>query len=101
MDKKIWKKEILKGAVPLPLSAHSSEIVSNHLIVFGGQHSRGFTEELYLLALDSYDFTKIKRTNAPLPRFGACTCLISAEKILIFGGKKDETYFGDLYVLEI
>jgi len=85
-DNKSHKKN---KAGPCRRWGHSSEVLDNKLVVYGGT---GYTtnprhwESVYQLDLDNWDWTKLEPTNKAPPSRDSHSCVIYQKKLYIFGG---------------
>jgi len=95
-DNKSHKKN---KAGPCRRWGHSSEILDNKLIVYGGT---GYTtnprhwDSVYQLDLDNWDWTKLDPTNKSPQSRDSHSCVIYQKKLYIFGGSNGSDSKNDM-----
>eukprot|EP01080_Neovahlkampfia_damariscottae_P002654 gene2654-3851_t len=86
------------GITPTQKMSHSSEIIGNKMIVFGGQ-GKFFTNEVLVFDLETFIWEKIPikdNEHAPPPLFGhVMICSSSSKLCWIFGGKNIQNFSDD------
>ncbi|XP_061700516.1 uncharacterized protein zgc:163014 isoform X2 [Syngnathoides biaculeatus] len=65
----IWYKPLVDGDKPLPRFGHSATLLSQKLVIFGGQKTATYLNDLHVLDLGFMEYTAVKCGNMPpLPR---------------------------------
>ncbi|CAO3674013.1 unnamed protein product [Rhizopus stolonifer] len=109
MDTLTWTKPSTTGQVPPPCRAHSCTTVermvggkrSCNLYVFGGGNGPNYFNDLYVLNIDTLNWTKPKiQGKFPSPRRAHTTCLWN-QKIIVIGGGDGARALADVYALDI
>lgn len=109
-----WSKPKLKGTHPPPLRAHSATYIpvvparsplapSGYILVFGGGDGPTYFNDLYLLNLFTYTWSKPTEIygTVPSPR-RAHTAVWREEKqeLIVFGGGNGAKALNETYVLQ-
>ncbi|CAJ1073619.1 probable serine/threonine-protein kinase DDB_G0272254 [Xyrichtys novacula] len=83
----LWYQPIVEGDRPLPRYGHSVTLMSQKLIIFGGQRTATYLNDLHVLDLGFMEYTAVKSGNMPpLPRGFHTAVPVSDNRILISGG---------------
>ncbi|XP_076857909.1 F-box only protein 42 [Brachyhypopomus gauderio] len=85
---KNWWNCIVTTHGPPPMAGHSSSVINNTMVVFGGSlGARQMSNEVWVLDLDVWSWSKPTITGpAPHPRGGQSQIVIDSETLLILGG---------------
>jgi N-acetylneuraminic acid mutarotase len=95
-----WSQAAIKGVIPSPRAGHTTNNVSDKLIVFGGGDGIRMYNDLYILDPQTFTFTRPNvAAVAPTGRCAHTTTLWEG-KLIIFGGGDGGRRFKDLYVLD-
>ncbi|KAF4093488.1 hypothetical protein AMELA_G00002650 [Ameiurus melas] len=85
---KNWWNCIVTTHGPPPMAGHSSSVINNTMVVFGGSlGARQMSNEVWVLDLEQWSWSKPTITgSAPHPRGGQSQVVIDGETLLILGG---------------
>ena len=88
-----WKKEIVHGNIPKRCRGSFHAVSGNTLYLFGGYHEE-FSNSLYALNLDTFEWRKLPDdpVHAPTPKFlGGMVAL--GNKLITLGGSGPKNHF--------
>ncbi|KAF6718680.1 Acyl-CoA-binding domain-containing protein 4 [Oryzias melastigma] len=83
----LWYQPIVDGDKPLARFGHSSTLLSQKLVIFGGRKTAAYLNDLHVLDLGFMEYTAVKSANMPpLPRGFHAALPVSDNRILVSGG---------------
>ncbi|XP_069771910.1 rab9 effector protein with kelch motifs isoform X2 [Narcine bancroftii] len=82
----IWYQPIVVGERPFPRCGHSATLLRDKLILFGGNRSRVFLNDLHILDLGFMEYVNIQVPGSPAPRCRHAAVPVGENKVLISGG---------------
>jgi hypothetical protein len=97
-----WTAVRAQGTAPTPRARHTAVLLGpNSMLVFGGCNSSGvFYNDAYLLALDTWTWTRLQPLNPPpQPRYHHC-CHVVAGKVVLYGGVNPKQAFDSVVLLQ-
>ncbi|XP_034015396.1 tip elongation aberrant protein 1 [Thalassophryne amazonica] len=95
----LWYQPIVEGEKPLPRFGHSATLISDKLIIFGGQKTATYLNDLHLLDLGFMEYTAVKCGNMPpLPRGFHAALPVSDNTILVSGGCSTVGVLQDVHI---
>ncbi|XP_030643252.1 rab9 effector protein with kelch motifs [Chanos chanos] len=98
----LWYQPITEGERPLPRFGHSTTLLSNKLIIFGGRKTATYLNDLHVLDLGFMEYSTVKCANmAPLPRGFHAALPVSDNRILISGGCSAIGALQDLHLFNL
>jgi hypothetical protein len=72
---------------PPPLTFHSASYLPKKVFVFGGNHSDGQSNDMYVLDLTTTQWHQCPTLGAPPKRSSHTACVLSENFIAVFGGR--------------
>ncbi|XP_061088069.1 uncharacterized protein zgc:163014 isoform X3 [Conger conger] len=98
----LWYQPIVEGDRPLPRFGHSTVLLSNTLMIFGGRKTAAYLNDLHILDLGFMEYTAVKYENMPpLPRGFHAAVPVSDNRMLISGGCSAIGALQDLHVFHL
>ncbi|XP_073725628.1 kelch domain-containing protein 2-like [Misgurnus anguillicaudatus] len=98
----LWYQPIVEGDRPLPRFGHSTTLLSNKLIIFGGGNTAAYLNDLHILDLGFMEYTAVKYENLPpLARGFHAAMPVSDNRVLISGGCSAIGVLQDLHLFNI
>ncbi|XP_046906324.1 rab9 effector protein with kelch motifs [Hypomesus transpacificus] len=98
----LWYQPIVEGDRPLPRFGHSTILLSNNLIIFGGRKTATFLNDLHFLDLGFMEYTAVKSGNMPpLPRGFHAALPVSDNRMLVSGGCSSIGALQDIHVFNV
>ncbi|KAM6961228.1 RING finger protein B [Aplochiton taeniatus] len=95
----LWYQPIVEGGRPLPRYGHSTVLLSNKLIIFGGRKTATYLNDLHVLDLGFMEYTAVKYENMPpLPRGFHAALPVCDDRMLISGGCSTIGALQDLFI---
>lgn len=99
-----WTKLATTGEGPGPRDSHSSVLVGNKMIVFGGTNGFKKVNDIHVLDLVTLEWVRPECIGTPpSPRESHSATLFGEERLVIFGGsgEGDSNYLNDLHILDL
>ncbi|ROL51931.1 RING finger protein B [Anabarilius grahami] len=98
----LWYQPIVEGDRPLPRFGHSTTLLSNKMIIFGGRKTATYLNDLHILDLGFMEYTAVKYENMPpLARGFHAALPVSDNRVLISGGCSAVGALQDLHLFNI
>jgi N-acetylneuraminic acid mutarotase len=89
-----WSEVVFKGSAPSPRFMHSSCILDDKLVIFGGCMQSGYKEslsDLWVFDFVTGDWSKPKCTGSiPSARHGHSAVAVSKTRMYVFGGSNED-----------
>ncbi|XP_035608173.1 uncharacterized protein LOC118368288 isoform X2 [Oncorhynchus keta] len=83
----LWYQPIVEGDRPLPRFGHTTTLLSNQMLIFGGRKTATYLNDLHILDLGFMEYTAVKYENMPpLPRGYHAALPVSDNRMLVSGG---------------
>ncbi|XP_063804315.1 uncharacterized protein LOC134981093 isoform X2 [Pseudophryne corroboree] len=103
---KIWYQPIVEGERPLPRFGHSSTLLGNRLVLFGGRRSPStvYLNDVHILDLGYMEYTAVSlspSTEKPSPRCFHAAMQLSEHKLLIHGGCSGTGALRDAFIFNL
>ncbi|XP_076834239.1 uncharacterized protein LOC143480428 isoform X2 [Brachyhypopomus gauderio] len=87
-EHELWYQPIVEGDRPLPRFGHSTTLLSNKLVIFGGRKSAAYLNDLHVLDLGFMEYTAVKCNMPPMARgvliSGGCSVLGALQDLHLF-----------------
>ncbi|KAB5562313.1 hypothetical protein PHYPO_G00016450 [Pangasianodon hypophthalmus] len=101
-EHELWYQPIVEGDRPLPRFGHSSTLLPDKLLIFGGRKTAAYLNDLYILDLGFMEYTAVKYENMPpLARGFHAALPVSDNRVLISGGCSALGALQDLHLFNI
>ncbi|MCJ8736865.1 hypothetical protein PDJAM_G00017430 [Pangasius djambal] len=101
-EHELWYQPIVEGDRPLPRFGHSSTLLPDKLVIFGGRKTAAYLNDLYILDLGFMEYTAVKYENMPpLARGFHAALPVSDNRVLISGGCSALGALQDLHLFNI
>uniref|UniRef100_A0A8C2B8E9 Zgc:163014 n=1 Tax=Cyprinus carpio TaxID=7962 RepID=A0A8C2B8E9_CYPCA len=98
----LWYQPIVEGDRPLPRFGHSTTLLSNKMVIFGGRKTATYLSDLHILDLGFMEYTAVKYENMPpLARGFHAALPVSDNRVLISGGCSAVGALQDLHLFNI
>uniref|UniRef100_A0A8C1I5B1 Zgc:163014 n=1 Tax=Cyprinus carpio TaxID=7962 RepID=A0A8C1I5B1_CYPCA len=98
----LWYQPIVEGDRPLPRFGHSTTLLSNKMVIFGGRKTATYLSDLHILDLGFMEYTAVKYENMPpLARGFHAALPVSDNRVLISGGCSALGALQDLHLFNI
>ncbi|MES1922466.1 hypothetical protein MHBO_003984, partial [Bonamia ostreae] len=104
VEKMEWRCVRTKGTAPSPRAGHTATLMQNdRMVVFGGGVADGYSNDIFVLNLETATWTKPKIIGtAPCPRAGHTAMpILNRTAMLVFGGGFSQKVYGDLHLFDI
>ncbi|XP_017331591.1 rab9 effector protein with kelch motifs isoform X2 [Ictalurus punctatus] len=99
-EHELWYQPIVEGDRPLP--RHSSTLLPDKLVIFGGRKTAAYLNDLYILDLGFMEYIAVKYENMPpLARGFHAALPMSDNRVLISGGCSALGALQDLHLFNI
>lgn len=103
LDNNRWTRAHCKGLAPAARYYHSAVLATQGVLFFGGKgaHDRVF-KDFYALNPESMTwFVGPEGSGSPCARFGHSASLLRGSQMVVFGGYNGQSFFNDVYVLDL
>ncbi|KAF7704395.1 rab9 effector protein with kelch motifs [Silurus meridionalis] len=101
-EHELWYQPIVEGDRPLPRFGHSSTLLPDKLVIFGGRKTATYLNDLYILDLGFMEYNAVKYENMPpLARGFHAALPVSDNRVLISGGCSALGALQDLHIFNI
>ncbi|XP_016129883.1 kelch domain-containing protein 2-like [Sinocyclocheilus grahami] len=98
----LWYQPIVEGDRPLPRFGHSTTLLSNKMIIFGGRKTATYLSDLHVLDLGFMEYTAVKyESMPPLARGFHAALPVSDNRVLISGGCSAVGALQDLHLFNL
>ncbi|XP_056151347.1 uncharacterized protein zgc:163014 [Lampris incognitus] len=98
----IWYQPIIEGNRPLRRFGHSATLLSDNLIIFGGQRATVYLNDLHILDLGFMEYRAVECENPPpLPRGFHAALPVSANRMLVSGGCSATGALQDVHIFDM
>uniref|UniRef100_A0A452HLJ2 Kelch domain containing 9 n=1 Tax=Gopherus agassizii TaxID=38772 RepID=A0A452HLJ2_9SAUR len=99
---KIWYQPIVEGEKPLPRLGHSATLLRNKLVIFGGQRTPLYLNDVHILDLGYMEYVPVPfLSGQPSSRCFHAAMPVSDQKILISGGCNAKGALQDVFTFHL
>ncbi|KAJ7527897.1 hypothetical protein O6H91_16G075100 [Diphasiastrum complanatum] len=97
-----WSRPSVKGELPSCRDSHTSVVIGEQLIVYGGDCGDRYLGGVDILDLQTFKWSKLEISGSAQPggRAGH-TAVNVGNKMYVFGGVGDRAYFNDVWMLDV
>ncbi|KAI9298051.1 galactose oxidase [Neoconidiobolus thromboides FSU 785] len=95
----MWSKIEVSGKAPPPRGYHTSTLVSNCIIVYGGSDGTDCFEDLYMFDIEKRHWVELL-IRSRLPRL-AHTATLVGPYFYVLGGRNNRSYSNELMILNL
>ncbi|XP_044292228.1 protein GLUTELIN PRECURSOR ACCUMULATION 3-like isoform X1 [Varanus komodoensis] len=98
----IWYQPIIEGEKPLPRLGHSATLLRNKLVIFGGQRTSTYLNDMHILDLGFMEYKSVRfLSGQPSARSFHAAVPVSDQKLLISGGCNAKGAFQDAFTFHL
>lgn len=98
----VWNTLVTTGPGPGPRDSHSTVLLGNNMIVFGGTSGSKKCNDLHILNLITKEWTRLECGGTPpSPRESHSATLVDDVELVVFGGSGEGECLNDLHVLDL
>ncbi|KAM7164084.1 uncharacterized protein RBU57_008147 isoform 1-T1 [Macrochelys suwanniensis] len=99
---KIWYQPIVEGEKPLPRLGHSATLLRNKLVIFGGQRTPLYLNDVHILDLGYMEYVPVPfLSGQPSSRCFHAAMPVSDQKVLISGGCNAKGALQDVFTFHL
>ncbi|XP_075782922.1 uncharacterized protein LOC102463600 isoform X2 [Pelodiscus sinensis] len=99
---KIWYQPIVEGEKPLPRLGHSATLLRNKLVIFGGQRTPLYLNDVHILDLGYMEYIPVPlHSGQPSARCFHAAMPVSDQKVLISGGCNAKGALQDVFTFHL
>nr|XP_005301708.2 uncharacterized protein LOC101947954 [Chrysemys picta bellii] len=99
---KIWYQPIVEGEKPLPRLGHSATLLRNKLVIFGGQRTPLYLNDVHILDLGYMEYVPVPfLSGQPSSRCFHASMPVSDQKVLISGGCNAKGALQDVFTFHL
>ncbi|KAF0692444.1 Aste57867_16473 [Aphanomyces stellatus] len=97
----LWYPPAVSGTPPMARSGHSSVVLGNDVVVFGGTRGRSHLSTIHLLDIETWHWRTVKVDGkAPTARTYHNAVALGPHRMVIFGGNDAKKSYDSVHVLE-
>ncbi|CAG8815299.1 17510_t:CDS:2, partial [Racocetra persica] len=101
MNNLVWQKLETTGRPPISRGYHTSNLVGNKLVVYGGSDGHECFDDVFMLDLVTMQWEVRKVYGTPPSGRGYHTTVLYDSRLFVFGGYDGHSVFDDVYVLDL